>query len=119
PLGIRNHDGCCFEDRCDVREVEEDDLLRTVRITQVTAGRGERSASGVQLSCRELLERHDHAHTIGSTARCVQDIVVPKSIAVSYRWMQLHQLTYFVEVARTRHFTRAAESVHVAQPSLS
>ncbi len=33
--------------------------------------------------------------------------------------MQLHQLTYFVAVARTRHFTRAAESVHVAQPSLS
>lgn len=33
--------------------------------------------------------------------------------------MQLHQLSYFVAVARTRHFTRAAESVHVAQPSLS
>src|SRR5438445_10859728 len=33
--------------------------------------------------------------------------------------MQLHQLAYFVAVARTRHFTRAAESVHVAQPSLS
>jgi DNA-binding transcriptional LysR family regulator len=33
--------------------------------------------------------------------------------------MQLHQLTYFVAVVRTRHFTRAAESVHVAQPSLS
>jgi DNA-binding transcriptional LysR family regulator len=33
--------------------------------------------------------------------------------------MQIQQLAYFVAVARTRHFTRAAESVHVAQPSLS
>lgn len=33
--------------------------------------------------------------------------------------VQLQQLTYFVAVAELRHFTRAAESVHVAQPSLS
>ena len=33
--------------------------------------------------------------------------------------MQLHQLDYFVAVARTRHFTRAAELMRVAQPSLS
>ncbi|HEX5117395.1 MAG TPA: LysR substrate-binding domain-containing protein [Pseudonocardiaceae bacterium] len=33
--------------------------------------------------------------------------------------MQLHQLEYFVAVAQTRHFTRAAELVRVAQPSLS
>ncbi|GAB2793124.1 LysR family transcriptional regulator [Streptomyces sp. NPDC054796] len=33
--------------------------------------------------------------------------------------MQLHQLRYFAAVADTRHFTRAAEIVHVAQPSLS
>src|SRR5919201_7158914 len=33
--------------------------------------------------------------------------------------MQLHQLRYFLAVAGTRHFTRAAASVHVAQPSLS
>jgi DNA-binding transcriptional LysR family regulator len=33
--------------------------------------------------------------------------------------MTLQQLVYFVAVAKTRHFTRAAEQVHVAQPSLS
>jgi DNA-binding transcriptional LysR family regulator len=33
--------------------------------------------------------------------------------------MQLQQLAYFVAVAEARHFTRAAESVHVSQPSLS
>ena len=33
--------------------------------------------------------------------------------------MQLQQLVYFLAVARACHFTRAAEQVHVAQPSLS
>lgn len=33
--------------------------------------------------------------------------------------MTLQQLAYFLAVARTRHFTRAAEEQHVAQPSLS
>jgi DNA-binding transcriptional LysR family regulator len=33
--------------------------------------------------------------------------------------MQLQQLRYFATVADTHHFTRAAEQLHVAQPSLS
>jgi DNA-binding transcriptional LysR family regulator len=33
--------------------------------------------------------------------------------------MQIHQLSYFVAVARTRHFTRAAEMAGVSQPTLS
>lgn len=42
------------------------------------------------------------------------------SIGVTYRGgVQFQQLQYFVAVAETRHFTRAAELVHVAQPSLS
>lgn len=33
--------------------------------------------------------------------------------------MQVHQLAYFVAVAQTRHFTRAAEVAGVSQPTLS
>ena len=33
--------------------------------------------------------------------------------------MELHQLRYFLAVARTKNFSRGAEQCHVAQPSLS
>src|SRR5262245_11569011 len=33
--------------------------------------------------------------------------------------MEMHQLRYFVAVARTGSFSRAAEHCHVSQPSLS
>lgn len=33
--------------------------------------------------------------------------------------MELLQLRYFLEVARTQHITRSAEKLHIAQPSLS
>jgi len=35
------------------------------------------------------------------------------------RTMELYQLGYFIEIARHRHFTRAAEHLRMAQPALS
>src|SRR5262249_59151126 len=33
--------------------------------------------------------------------------------------MDMHHVRYFLAVARTRHFTRAADECHVTQPSLT
>jgi DNA-binding transcriptional LysR family regulator len=33
--------------------------------------------------------------------------------------MEMHQIRYFLAVARTLHFTRAAEECHVTQPALT
>ena len=33
--------------------------------------------------------------------------------------MEMHQIRYFLAVAKTLNFTQAAEECHVAQPSLS
>jgi DNA-binding transcriptional LysR family regulator len=50
----------------------------------------------------------------------IKDIKPVMSIAIHYDLgVQLQQLAYFVAVADTRHFTRAADHVGVAQPSLS
>jgi hypothetical protein len=50
----------------------------------------------------------------------MQDVVVKQSIAIYDRSrMELRQLRYVEAVARHRHFTRAAEELHVAQSALS
>ncbi|TQL79687.1 DNA-binding transcriptional LysR family regulator [Stackebrandtia endophytica] len=55
-----------------------------------------------------------------SAGHFVKDMIFVVSIANAYHLsVQLNQLRSFVTVCDTRHFTRAAELLHVAQPSLS
>lgn len=54
-----------------------------------------------RVDCR-ILERKYHANTAG------------KGIAVEIRHLQ-----YFIEIARYRNFSHAAEAIHVSQPTLS
>lgn len=57
---------------------------------------------------------------LGIGQHTVQDMIIVVSIAYAYHLsVQLNQLRSFVTVCDTRHFTRAAELLHVAQPSLS
>src|SRR5215204_7225953 len=53
-------------------------------------------------------------------SRSAQDVVVTASIVIyDQSGMELRQLRYVEAVARHRHFTRAAEELHVAQSALS
>jgi DNA-binding transcriptional LysR family regulator len=49
----------------------------------------------------------------------MQHVVVTESIAIYDRCVELRQLRYAEAVARHRHFTRAANELHVAQSALS
>jgi DNA-binding transcriptional LysR family regulator len=49
----------------------------------------------------------------------MQDVVVNGSIVIYDQSMELRQLVYTEAVVRHRHFTRAAEELHVAQSALS
>jgi LysR family transcriptional regulator, transcription activator of glutamate synthase operon len=53
-------------------------------------------------------------------SQSMQDVVVTESIVIyDQSLMELRQLRYVEAVARHRHFTRAAEELHVAQSALS
>ncbi|MFL5871091.1 MAG: LysR family transcriptional regulator [Solirubrobacterales bacterium] len=49
----------------------------------------------------------------------MQHNVVTRSISIYYQSIELRQLVYAEAVARHRHFTRAAQELHVAQSALS
>jgi DNA-binding transcriptional LysR family regulator len=60
------------------------------------------------------------AVSIALNSRSVQDVVVTRSISNYDRYsVELRQLRYVEAVARHRHFTRAADELHVAQSALS
>ena len=68
--------------------------------------------SGTEIEC--------HSATLNLSPPEVKDIYIVILIVIDYaKEVQLQQLAYFVAVADTGHFTRAADQVGVAQPSLS
>jgi DNA-binding transcriptional LysR family regulator len=63
-----------------------------------------------QIDAQRLLRYEDGSwHAAGQQKRAE-----PRGIS-----MEMHQVRYFLAVARTRNFTRAAEECNVTQPSLT
>ena len=52
--------------------------------------------------------------TVLGMLRSTERASAPEAIS-----MEMHQVRYFLAVARTRNFTRAAEECNVTQPSLT